>query len=168
MHDAAGLKFFEIYVGTPLAVCEERDPKGLYKKARAGLIKGFTGIDGVYEAPENPDLVLGLEGESIHASVNKVLTLLEKEGILAAQVPEVQELFVPADQVEAKKAEAAALPKLAIDEVSMQWLQVLAEGWAWPLKGFMTEKQFLECIHFNTLTVDGVKHNQVRFLQMHF
>jgi 3'-phosphoadenosine 5'-phosphosulfate synthase len=160
IHQASNLKFFEIYVGTPLEVCEERDPKGLYKKARAGLIKGFTGIDAAYEAPEHPDLVLGVQGESIHASVSKVIALLEREGILDAQIPEVEELFVPADQVEAKKAEAASLPKLPLDEVSLQWTQVLAEGWAWPLKGFMNEKQFLEALHFNTLTIDGAKHNQ--------
>ena len=53
--------FREIYVSTPLAACEERDPKGLYKKARAGQIKGFTGIDAPYEPPENPALVIETE-----------------------------------------------------------------------------------------------------------
>jgi bifunctional enzyme CysN/CysC len=51
-------EFFEIYVSTPLAVCEQRDPKGLYRKARAGLLKNFTGIDSSYEAPENPEIVV--------------------------------------------------------------------------------------------------------------
>jgi bifunctional enzyme CysN/CysC len=50
--------FFEVFVDTPLEVCEARDPKGLYAKARAGELKGFTGIDDPYEAPERPDLVL--------------------------------------------------------------------------------------------------------------
>ena len=50
--------FFEIYVSTPLEICEERDPKGLYKKARAGLIKDFTGITAIYEAPADADLVI--------------------------------------------------------------------------------------------------------------
>ncbi|MEV0354486.1 adenylyl-sulfate kinase [Nocardia sp. NPDC050697] len=57
-HLAAGLPFLEIFVDTPLAVCEARDPKGLYAKARAGEVRGFTGIDAPYEAPEQPDLVL--------------------------------------------------------------------------------------------------------------
>jgi bifunctional enzyme CysN/CysC len=57
-HEAAGLRFVEIFVDTPLEVCEARDPKGLYAKARAGELKGFTGIDDPYEAPDNPDLVL--------------------------------------------------------------------------------------------------------------
>lgn len=55
-HAAAGLDFFEVHVATPLAVCEARDPKGLYARARAGEITGFTGIDDPYEAPETPDL----------------------------------------------------------------------------------------------------------------
>ncbi len=55
-HAAAGIRFIEVHVATPLAVCEARDPKGLYARARAGEITGFTGIDDPYEAPETPDL----------------------------------------------------------------------------------------------------------------
>ena len=51
-------EFFEIFVDTPLDVCEERDPKGLYKKARAGQLKNFTGIDSAYEPPENPEIIV--------------------------------------------------------------------------------------------------------------
>jgi len=58
IHEAVGLRFVEVFVDTPLAVCEQRDPKGLYAKARAGQITGFTGIDDPYEAPERPDLRL--------------------------------------------------------------------------------------------------------------
>jgi bifunctional enzyme CysN/CysC len=58
IHEAVGLRFVEVFVDTPLAVCEQRDPKGLYAKARAGQITGFTGIDDPYEAPEHPDLRL--------------------------------------------------------------------------------------------------------------
>ncbi|WP_127782894.1 adenylyl-sulfate kinase [Rhodococcus sp. X156] len=57
-HEAAGLPFVEVFVDTPLATCEERDPKGMYAKARAGEIIGFTGIDSPYEAPQSPDLLL--------------------------------------------------------------------------------------------------------------
>jgi adenylyl-sulfate kinase len=57
-HEAEGLRFVEVFVDTPLAQCEARDPKGLYAKARAGQIKGFTGIDDPYEAPLRPNLVL--------------------------------------------------------------------------------------------------------------
>lgn len=55
LHDAAGLRFAEIFVDTPLSVCEQRDPKGLYAKARAGEVTGMTGIDDPYEAPTNPE-----------------------------------------------------------------------------------------------------------------
>ena len=58
LHEAAALPFFEVFVDTPIELCEQRDPKGLYAKARAGEITGFTGIDDPYEAPESPDLVL--------------------------------------------------------------------------------------------------------------
>lgn len=58
LHAAAGVPFFEVFVNTPIELCEQRDPKGLYAKARAGEITGFTGIDDPYEAPESPELVL--------------------------------------------------------------------------------------------------------------
>lgn len=64
--------FIEIFVNTPLNVCEDRDVKGLYAKARAGEIKGFTGIDSPYEAPENPDLEILTESQSILDSVDLV------------------------------------------------------------------------------------------------
>ena len=58
LHEAADLRFVEVFVDTPIEICEQRDPKGLYVKARAGEITGFTGIDDPYEAPESPELVL--------------------------------------------------------------------------------------------------------------
>ncbi len=58
VHDVAGLPFLEVFVDTPIELCEQRDPKGLYAKARAGEIRGFTGIDDPYEAPLAPELVL--------------------------------------------------------------------------------------------------------------
>ena len=71
--------FREIYVSTPLASCEERDPKGLYKKARAGLIKGFTGIDAPYEPPENPALVIETDTltpkDCVDAIIDKLLEI---------------------------------------------------------------------------------------------
>jgi len=58
VHDAAGVAFYEVFVDTPIELCEQRDPKGLYAKARAGEITGFTGIDDPYEPPSSPELVL--------------------------------------------------------------------------------------------------------------
>lgn len=68
--------FLEIYVNTPLEVCEQRDVKGLYEKARAGIIKDFTGIDSPFEAPESPFLELRTHEESLEQSVSRVLTAL--------------------------------------------------------------------------------------------
>lgn len=71
--------FYEIFVNSPLEVCEARDVKGLYKKARKGEIKNFTGIDSPYEPPEEPDLEIRTELESVEDSVNKIFSLLEKK-----------------------------------------------------------------------------------------
>ena len=65
--------FIEIYINAPLEVCEARDVKGLYAKARAGEIKGFTGIDQPYEAPENPDLEIRTDKLEIEASVHRIM-----------------------------------------------------------------------------------------------
>lgn len=70
--------FLEIFVNTPLEICEERDVKGLYKKARAGKIQNFTGIDSPYEIPENPVLEIKTEEETLEESVKKILEFLKK------------------------------------------------------------------------------------------
>ena len=75
--DLGAGNFIEVFVDTPISVCEERDPKGLYKKARAGEIKGFTGIDDPYEAPENPELVLNAAELSPQQAAQKLLEYLE-------------------------------------------------------------------------------------------
>lgn len=76
-------EFIEIYVNASLETCEARDPKGLYKKARAGQIKGFTGIDAPYEAPEAPELVLDSDKKGIEELAKEVIAYLEKSGVLA-------------------------------------------------------------------------------------
>jgi len=84
LHDDAGLPFFEVFVNCTLEEAENRDPKGLYKKARAGEIKGFTGIDDPYEEPKSPELLLPTHELSVEQSVQKLLDLLESNGILTA------------------------------------------------------------------------------------
>lgn len=72
--------FIEVLVDAPLEVCESRDPKGLYKKARAGELKGFTGIDDPYEAPEKPELVLHSDHKSAETLAEEVIAYLKKVG----------------------------------------------------------------------------------------
>jgi bifunctional enzyme CysN/CysC len=76
---AAPSKFHEIYVSADLATCETRDPKGLYKKARAGDIKEFTGIDSPYEAPENPEMVVDTQNSKVQECVNQILRYIEAQ-----------------------------------------------------------------------------------------
>ncbi|HET6514380.1 MAG TPA: adenylyl-sulfate kinase [Thermodesulfovibrionales bacterium] len=70
--------FFEVYVQCSLEVCENRDPKGLYKKARAGIIKNYTGIDAPYEEPLQPDLVIDTVRLDVASSVESVLRFLDE------------------------------------------------------------------------------------------
>ncbi len=77
LHEAAGVPFYEVFVDTPLEVCEERDPKGLYAKARAGDLTGMTGIDDPYEAPESPDLALTPDDGRAVAAAIRVLALFD-------------------------------------------------------------------------------------------
>lgn len=77
-------EFIEIMVQASLETCESRDPKGLYKKARAGEIKNFTGISAPYEAPENPELVLDSDNKGIEALAREVIAYLTTKGILPA------------------------------------------------------------------------------------
>ncbi|KAH0623576.1 hypothetical protein JD844_006482 [Phrynosoma platyrhinos] len=120
----------------PLNICESRDVKGLYRKARAGEIKGFTGIDSEYEKPEAPELVLKTNIASVTECILNIVELLQEQ--------------VPSFTLNISK-------NVTVDkELDLQWVQVLSEGWATPLKGFMREKEFLQVIHFGTLLDDGV------------
>jgi bifunctional enzyme CysN/CysC len=76
--EAQGLDFVEVFVDTPPEECERRDPKGLYAKARAGEIKGFTGVDAPYEAPPAPDVLLAFGEGTAEESAAKLLAELER------------------------------------------------------------------------------------------
>src|SRR5262245_4102034 len=82
LHETSNLPFIEVFVDCDINVAEQRDPKGLYKKARAGELKGFTGIDDPYEAPVNPELHLKTHECSVEESVQALLDLLEDQGVL--------------------------------------------------------------------------------------
>lgn len=86
IHQEAGLAFIEAFVDVPIEVCETRDPKGLYKKARAALAAGkgmgFTGVDDPYEAPTSPELVIPNHKVTPHEATSMVLKYLEAQGII--------------------------------------------------------------------------------------
>lgn len=81
-------EFIEVFIDTPISECEKRDPKGLYKKARAGEIKNFTGIDSPYESPDNAEIVIKNIDVSIEDAANKVIEFLDTRGYLKPQQEE--------------------------------------------------------------------------------
>lgn len=82
LHDDAGIPFIEVYVDIPIEVAEQRDPKGLYKKARAGVIKGFTGIDAPYEAPVNAEIVVKNHELTVEEGVKVIVDYLTEKGLV--------------------------------------------------------------------------------------
>ena len=83
LHEEAGMEFIEIFVDCSLEAAEERDPKGLYKKARAGEIKNFTGIDDPYEAPSSPEIHLHSDQQSLEEEVEAIMIALRERGIIS-------------------------------------------------------------------------------------
>lgn len=173
IHEKAGIKFIEVFVKTSLDVCEQRDVKGLYKMARAGKIKDFTGIHTVYEEPVNPEIVLDTTENSIEQSVFKVVNYLDQHGILKNLNQSInpiyslnqlemktRELFVNENEANQLKEMSASLCKVNLNKIEMQWLQVLSEGWAYPLTGFMNEDEYLQCLHFNSIKKNDSIVNQ--------
>lgn len=147
IHRNADLPFFEVFVEASLQVCESRDVKGLYKKARQGIIKGFTGIDQNYDVPVTPDLIVNTENATVQQSTDLVIDFLQRKHVipkLGESKQPFQELFVKEDRLEDVRKEMRTLPALEIGEIDVQWVQVLAEGWATPLKGFMREHEYLQ------------------------
>jgi len=82
LHENAQLAFIEVFVDAPLHVVEQRDPKGLYKKARAGEIPDFTGISAPYEAPENPDIHINTSQSDVKECVEIIIKYLTAEGFI--------------------------------------------------------------------------------------
>ena len=82
LHAQAKLPFIEIHVNTPISTCEQRDPKGLYKKARAGELKNFTGIDDPYEAPTTPELTIDATNTTPQQATLMLLEYLEQQQII--------------------------------------------------------------------------------------
>ncbi|MFD2046521.1 adenylyl-sulfate kinase [Ornithinibacillus salinisoli] len=75
-------EFMEVYVDCPFEICEQRDPKGLYQRARKGEIRDFTGIDSPYEPPVNPELTINTQQNTVHEAAQHIITHLKKKGII--------------------------------------------------------------------------------------
>merc|ERR1719487_1103640 len=162
--EAKGIPFLEIFLDVPLEVVKKRDPKGLYAKVAKGLIKGFTGIDAPYEAPLKPEITLKTAELSIEQMCDMQIAELKKRGILTGSkapsglVPpdggDYVNLVVAPEDLPAKLAEAATLPAVPLTDIDVNWLQVIGEGWASPLKGFMREGHLVQTLHFDSILVD--------------
>ncbi|XP_054168290.1 bifunctional 3'-phosphoadenosine 5'-phosphosulfate synthase 2-like isoform X2 [Oppia nitens] len=162
IHKKDDLPFFEVFIDTPLEVCEQRDVKGLYKKARAGHLTCFTGIDMDYESPQNPDLRLQTNELTIDECVQRVVDFLIENKIISKELtPDMNELFIPNSKLDDYTVLSNSLVQINITEVDLQWIQVLSEGWAPPLKGFMREREYLQCINFGLLVDKGIKNQTI-------
>mmetsp|Transcript_18511 Transcript_18511/g.26054 ORF Transcript_18511/g.26054 Transcript_18511/m.26054 type:complete len:1092 (+) Transcript_18511:37-3312(+) len=165
-HEDQGIPFYEVFLDVPVDELKKRDPKGQYARVESGELKHFTCIDDPYEEPLYPEITLKTHELQIEESADQLFRMLEMDGILEGApkltppgLPNpdgdvVVDLHVPSSQKSAKVAEAASLPKVRITDIDLNWLQVIGEGWASPLKGFMREGTLLETLHFNSLLVD--------------
>ncbi|HSA55939.1 MAG TPA: sulfate adenylyltransferase [Gemmatimonadaceae bacterium] len=176
--------FLEVYVRTPLEVLLERDVKGMYRKAMAGEIQNFTGVNDPYEEPLNPELVLDTASESIDESVARVIRLLEDRGYVAraAQLQAVSDRGDAArrmvesrriagpsaphggtlvnrelsgDPLAAALAHARELPALTVDERELADLEMIGVGALSPLTGFMRRLDY-ETVVENMRLSDGL------------
>lgn len=95
IHDKAGIPFVEVFVDCPLAVAEERDPKGLYKKARKGEIKNFTGIDAPYEAPPAAEVTIDTSKSSVEECATQIVEYLKGKGFLMPKKKEIVQTEEP-------------------------------------------------------------------------
>lgn len=165
-HEEQGIKFLEVFMDVPLHEVERRDPKGLYKKARSGEIKGFTGIDDPYEAPLHPDIAVPNMEMTIDECVNLLLRKLKEEGVLIG-APPVSALGLPPpdggkmiNQINPNsplRQDAQylrSIPHVLLSDIDLNWAQTIAEGWSSPLAGFMRESVLVQSMHFGSVLFD--------------
>ena len=165
-HEEQGIPFYEIFLDVPVDELKKRDPKGQYARVESGELKHFTCIDDPYEEPLKPEITLKTHELKIEESADMLFRMLEQDGILEGApkltppgLPNpdgdiVVDLHVPSHLKNECMAEAETLPKVLITDIDLNWLQVIGEGWASPLKGFMREGTLLETLHFNSILVD--------------
>ena len=163
-------EFLEVYVTAPLDVLVERDVKGLYRKAMAGEIQNFTGVNDPFEVPEHPDLVLATDRQSVDECAQAVIDLLARRGYLegraaasAKAAPASQTAYggrlvdrqLTGDALREALSRAQSLPKVPLDERSYWDLGLLGIGALSPLEGFMLRKDYEAVVESMRLT-DGL------------
>lgn len=169
-------EFLEVYVRTPLDVLVKRDLKGLYKKAMAGELQGFTGVNDPYEEPESPDLICDTDKESVEESSEKVIMLLEERGFVAADgavssAKRGQRAKTPGPSTphggtlinreltgkprEDAKTRAEKLTKVELGERELSDLEMIGVGALSPLTGFMSKLDY-ECVVDSMRLSDGL------------
>jgi 3'-phosphoadenosine 5'-phosphosulfate synthase len=173
-HEEQNIPFIEVLMDVPLNVVQERDPKGLYAKALNGELKGMTGMseDAPYEEPLNPEVRLPNYEMTIEESVDVLLNALRKAGALEGGPTHPLGLPLPygtkdrrvfledeliiTDSYKQNELlkEAEVLPKALVGDIEVNWLQVIGEGWAAPLRGFMREGPLMQVLHFNSILMD--------------
>lgn len=158
IHQDAGIPFYECYISASLEVCEGRDVKGLYKKARAGEIKNFTGVSDPYEAPTNADMDIKTGELSLDECVNQVIKQLTDDGLLKDN--NVTEIAQPLYESISSEEQTAvdSLKVIDIEVEQVEYLQTIGQGWAFPLNKFMDEMQVLEVTQMKTLTHNHKQH----------
>lgn len=172
LHKKMNIPFYEVYVDVPVSVAADRDVKGLYKRAIKGEIKDFTGISSPYEEPLNPEIHLHSSNTSLDEEVQLVIKYLEAQGLLTGVeappagypgvavadggnavakfttlYPDEPSLDTPSNYDE--------LPRVLLRDEDVHWLQVIGEGWAAPLRGFMREGVYLQSLHFSSVLYDA-------------
>ncbi len=165
-HKDQGIPFYEIFLDVPVEELKKRDPKGQYARVESGELRHFTCIDDPYEPPLHPEITLKTHELEIEQSADILFRRLEMDGILVGApklappgLPnpdgdEIIDLHTPEHLRSTRRLEAETLPKVLITDLDLNWLQVIGEGWAAPLKGFMREGTLLEVLHFNSILVD--------------
>jgi ATP sulfurylase/adenylyl-sulfate kinase len=154
-------RFCEVYCDCPIDVLQRRDVKGLYARALAGEIKGFTGVDDPYEPPVSPEVVVHTDRESPAESLAKILGKLEslgylrplqrqiepaKRGLVPPHGGELVDRTVRGETRQRLVERAARLPRVVLDERAASDLELIANGAYSPLKGFMTSRDYLRVV----------------------
>jgi ATP sulfurylase/adenylyl-sulfate kinase len=154
-------RFCEVYCECPIEVLARRDAKGLYARALAGEIKGFTGIDDPYEPPLSPEVVVHTDRETPHASLARIVAKLEelgylqpstlprqpaRKGLVLPHGGELVDRFIHGDSRDRLLERATTLPSVTMDARAASDLELLANGAFSPLKGFMTPRDYLRVV----------------------